>query len=518
MLLQSMRKGPKLTKSNVKSVEGQDHLGIRSVGIAMAEQLQSGITSITPRARYWAFFAWVLHDFIQHVPKEKTMDHFKTYLKRQEWFYILANIAEAEERGVSTHQLIGVSKGMESWRKGSELFDVEYRYIQNSLGGYGTYRNVMKVLGVTIVGDEEAGVQIDRLTDPTGRALAEAFEQTICETTYYQQYRLTDTPVPREVIVEYGKAAALDRLKDLQAHDRPLLINIFMPSEPKTVGQAYRRKSMAYYMHIIQHAKGERLTFTMLQDVMFDELFDGRLVVPNKIHPVAIGWEIYQARQLFTYSLETMWCYLLEKMSRKIVTTSELITSVLGELSDAGCPLDDQVNDLFQHIPLTVDGRKDAFLNMKANERNCVDHIWQPLLILLHVFERLHNRADFNEFHQELLKLGGREGISFFTWNQFVESYETKTIAAFISYILRYFILEQHQNVALNKILTTGNETYHFVENNGKLHFIHDDHPGFNAFRVNQGLLILADLGLIEGVSGVYHVTPMGQVKLNEEN
>lgn len=51
--------------------------------------------------------------------------------------------------------------------------------MKDSFGGYGTYRNVMKIEGVTTVGEEAQGVQIDRVTKPTGKQLAEAFEQSI---------------------------------------------------------------------------------------------------------------------------------------------------------------------------------------------------------------------------------------------------------------------------------------------------------------------------------------------------
>lgn len=60
--------GPRFTTSDLNTVLGEDHLGIKNVAIIMADTLQSGITSITPRARYWAFYLWVLHDFIQTQP------------------------------------------------------------------------------------------------------------------------------------------------------------------------------------------------------------------------------------------------------------------------------------------------------------------------------------------------------------------------------------------------------------------------------------------------------------------
>jgi hypothetical protein len=517
MSLLSIIKGPKYTTSSIRTSHGQDHLGIRSVGISMADQLQAGITSITPRARYWSFFAWVLHDFIQNTSGQKTNKNFKQYLKKQEWFFILANVADAEDRNTYTYDVIGITKGTEEWRKTKDLFEFVSNYVQDSFGGYGTYRNVMKILGITKIGDENRGIHIDRLK-PVGKLLAEAFEQSIQHTEYYQTYRLQDLPVPRDVILEYGKSAALDRLKESTAKDHSLLAELFLPEEPKTPIQIHRKHSMYFYMTIIQQSNGSKLTPSYLQDIMYDGLFEKKLYVPDKIQTVAKGWEIYQARQLFTYSLDTMWSYLLFKMSKRVYTMAELIHTVLIELENSGFNLSQDVKSLKENVSLNQDIRKTTFDNMKNKEMNAGDHVWKPLFISLLMYVRLRNRNDFESFHENLLKLGGKDSISFTTWMQIVESYQDKTVKEFLSYILRYYVLEQHQKVALNKMITTRNETYRFVENDGRLYFMHEDRPSFNVFRVNQGLTILVDLGFIEEIKDVYQVTPSGKVKLSESN
>jgi hypothetical protein len=82
--------GPKWNDAEVNTVGGDDHLGIKYVAILMADYLQPGITSITPRARYWSFYIWVLYDFIK-TQNAHPIKAFKSYLKRQEWYFILAN-------------------------------------------------------------------------------------------------------------------------------------------------------------------------------------------------------------------------------------------------------------------------------------------------------------------------------------------------------------------------------------------------------------------------------------------
>lgn len=512
------RRMPKFSTSVFRTTEGEDHLGIRSVGISMADHLQSGITSITPRARYWSFFAWVLHDFIQNFSGDKSIINFKDFLKKQEWFYILANIADAEANGVNTKGVIGSTQGQAIWKKPKDLFEPDASYIQNNFGGYSTYRNVMKIVGITMTGDENLGVHIDRLTKPLGENLANVFKKSIEDTIYFQEYRLTDDPIPRSVLKQYGTAASLNRLKEDNSRDYQILSNIFIPVEARTIRQEYRKNSLLYFMTIIDQSPSKKMNFEFFQNIMYDGLFLGELTIPRKLHSVAIGWEIYQARQYFTFSLDTIWSISLEKISKKIMSKSDLIIEILNEVEAEGCNITLRVKDLYSRLSITKEQRAELIKKMKNEKWNYNDHLYGPLKILIEVSKRLQNRKDFEDSHNEMLGLGGRDSISFNTWFEFLDFYKEKSVREFLEHILRYFILEQHQKVALNKMITTSNETYHFIENDGKLFYVCSDNPTFNTFRVFQGLSILEDLGFLVSSEGKYQVTPTGRVQLNAKN
>src|SRR6056297_1855933 len=131
-----MLQGPLINYHKSRKVVGEDHLGIRYVSINISDQLQHGITSITPRARYWSFYSWVLYDFINEKNK-RTNKNFEKYLKRQEWFFILANIANSEEQNMNISNLIGITKGTEIWEENEEMISLRRDYVKNSRGGYG---------------------------------------------------------------------------------------------------------------------------------------------------------------------------------------------------------------------------------------------------------------------------------------------------------------------------------------------------------------------------------------------
>ncbi len=235
--------GPYWTYYKARTVAGEDHLGIKYVAINIADILQNGISSITPRARYWSFFAWVLYDFIENE-KDRSRTAFLKFIKLREWHYILANLADAENEGPSTG-IIGSTKGERVWNNGQETIDYHDDYLRNPAGGYATYANVMKLLGLTKGSDQDLGVEIDRLTE-WGKKTAEAFRDTIAKTEYYKEYR-NQKSVPRRVLKAYGRVGGLNRLKVNTAKDFLYLKDSFLPDRPKNEIAGYRKQSLEYY-------------------------------------------------------------------------------------------------------------------------------------------------------------------------------------------------------------------------------------------------------------------------------
>lgn len=488
---------PRWTESSFRKFKAEDHLGIKNVAIVMAERLQSGITSITPRARYWSFFAWVLHDFIQHG-KDLSLTSFKHFLKRQEWFFILANVAEAKERGAAIHQVMGITVAEECWNQtGLDLLPFRPDYLQDSFGGYNVYRNVMKTLGITREGDFEKGIQVDRVTNGAGKQLAEAFQRSIESTEYYQSWRHQEGPVPRQVLLEYGRKASLSRLQE--GEDRAVLRQLFLPKEAKHEMKRLRFESLGYYQFLVQEAKGRSFTRKGWRRMMYDVCSprgEEKQQIPELYQTVAKGWEIYQGRQLFTYSLETIWSYLLRQLSMKTQSLGELLGKVETELHDYGFSMYITVNQLLEQLPLRREQREDMMEAMGSDEHP-PSGVWNPLLVMLDVYHRFCGRDDFEPIHMEFLKLGGKDHLSLHQWETDVTALLERPVSELLEWIIRFYILEQHQKVALAKILSTGNDTYHFAENEGKLHFIALDRPAYNVFRVDQAMTILEDLGYV---------------------
>ena len=480
-------------------IAGEDHLGILNVGIQISDRLQTGITSITPRARYWSFYTWVLYDFIENMP-HRSDEAYTDYLHRQDWFYILANIAEMNEREQHETNLVQVTKGQQAWQEKMDELPYNEAYYKGSVTGIQVYRNVLRSLHLTSESDFVKGVLIPRLT-PKGTKLAEAFRDTIAHTRYYKEYRLSDKPVPRSVLLEYGQAAGLGRLLEPGAQDRQTLMDIFMPPDPQDELEMLRKESLHFYKFVFDHnGYAQPGSGRAWRNHMYDRYSPwgkDNADLPQEHQKVAMGWAIYQARQLFTFSLQTIWSYVLEIMEKQLYTHEGLLEEILNQMMIEKLPVDEPINSLLQQMPLDPETREEFIGHMTSKNAKTVLKVHQPLLVMLDVYSRMKNLDQNDKLVSQLHDMGGAEHLSLSWWMEKVEASQDLSVADFLKSIITHYILDQHQKVALGKALTTQNITYHFGVDEGKLHCLRRASPVFNVFRVRQGISVMKDLGLI---------------------
>ena len=491
--------GPRLNDPEYSKIVGEDHLGIRYVAINMSDSLQPGITSITPRARYWSFFAWVLFDFINmdfSVDKrfEKTISNFKSYLKQQECFFIYANIAVNEAHNYNIDGLQGVTHLLDIWRNSGDLVPFSANYLKASFGGYSAYRNVMKITGVTFPEDNENNIQLDRMTS-IGRDLALAFEAEIRDTDYYLSYRINPQNVPKSVLLQYGLKAALSI--PAQANDLSILHRIFLPTDPQNPG-FIRMSSLHFYKYMFDTHPNSRKDDDFWREMFYDvnsPRGEKCEKIPNDYLTVAIGWEIFQARQYFTYSLEGIWSFMLSQLKKEPVSRASLIRKVLESCDFSFNSQTMAVADLIALMPISIDKRKKCLSAIRNNSDECIE---SALFLMFDVYSRFLDRPDFQPLHHEMLRMGGRRNISLQTWFDFLHCRENESIVDLLAYIIESYCINQHKRVALEKLMAApNNQTFHFDEDDGVLHYLLSDSPTFNVIRSQQGVSIARDIQII---------------------
>jgi len=73
------------TELTTNFVTGEDQLGLEGAAQGYQHWLIPGITTITDRARYYSFYAWILHRFINLPNSSRLIKDFRgPFFKRHE--------------------------------------------------------------------------------------------------------------------------------------------------------------------------------------------------------------------------------------------------------------------------------------------------------------------------------------------------------------------------------------------------------------------------------------------------
>ncbi len=201
---------PLWTERIFQTNTGEDFLGLHSVQNNIVGYLLPGIITITPRARYYSFYSWLIYEYGHRHPTGWSLNRF---IKRREQAFVFANLIYHWSLGRSDRVggLLGsdvLSKHTENYKDNDSIpYYIREKgqdYLKAAAGGYSTYAGVMNALRITNRPDEDE----NRLElKPIGVQLAEAFAESIGDTRYFtnrSEYDEADQ-IPKSVLLEYGE-------------------------------------------------------------------------------------------------------------------------------------------------------------------------------------------------------------------------------------------------------------------------------------------------------------------------
>ena len=294
--------------------QGQDHLSLDSVSYNINDQVTPGFTTLTNRARYYALYCWILHDYFSGGHEREA---FAPFFRRREYAYALACASHYHEPDMPGGLgIVGSRTASRRWKSREDPLDLSVSHIKTRYGGFGDYRNAMQRVGLLKLSDDQASLTESASDAPSGRALAEAFQRAIEDTVYFKEYRDAQE-VPRSVIEEYGEAACLCLMRD--APDGEVLRRAMLQSDPQLSDRALRgvhlsrTKSLTLIFDAIHQCEGERIDDMAWRKVLYYRSFSkGRpYEPPESLDETALVWRMYQQRELHVFTLTSMWSDLL---------------------------------------------------------------------------------------------------------------------------------------------------------------------------------------------------------------
>ena len=268
--------GVQLLRWNKKlpSESTQDPLGLNlRLSNRLATQLLYCITSITPRARYYAFFPWAFEDYAQNEQGKRADRGRVGGVLARERALVLGAVLHHKGEACSGASLGGSSEAITLYERGARpSYNLDaFKHLKNREGQFGAaYKASLINLGL-FAGDSE-GVNEDAAEDsqeldeetqsievtqlsPRGKWLADAYRRSVGAAHYVKDHWTLKASVPTGVLKEFGARGGLCEIARKSALDRDVIRDILFSCDRNEKQSAHYRRRMT--LLLLLHAVGE---------------------------------------------------------------------------------------------------------------------------------------------------------------------------------------------------------------------------------------------------------------------
>jgi hypothetical protein len=502
-----------------------------------------GIITITPRARYYAFYSWLL---VEHSKSQLNGMGLAEFVRRREQIFVLANLAwiAASEQNQWEGGLLGSVKLGKHWHdhREAELIPLSVdRYLQARYGGYGQYVGVMRTL--RLIREEEAGI-LEVL--PKGQELAHSYAEAIKGARYYAQRATFDAAesIPRDVLEEYGEhchlgglSSGTDQLPTLEALFA-LDVRKALPTPGVGISSIGNMKgSLGVILDMVNQTLCPLTDDVFRRMVAFGLCADSDAYRPSEpLQPFVAHWRMFQLREYFVYALYALWAYFLYWLRLEGPQTFEAfhahldgnidlsvpaeavrvslpsrplndwtLTSWLGTLLDAAAVPQGSWESRCQALAQkSVFALNEHALYLQLHDLHPKDGAmyvgtaWLLLSILYLRFQGLEDSDLWNAWHWARFGGARRRSLHLFVGDMNSHLSIDVSVLDALASLYRDYIVAQHIITALEKWRQRGANTFHFEYERGIFEWRRDGYTGLSASRFRQAYTMLADLGLLE--------------------
>lgn len=517
----------------------RDALRLETAAEAMLEDLLPGINNGTQRARYYSFWAWVLHEFIRDVDAVHNQRGFYEWLRPREDMLIFAHLLHGHDKGAA-----GTTQGAKFWRDGEpEEYPLDWISLTSVSGGAYQlyYTGALEEMNIIA---REPDKPHDVLQSPVGMNLAEAYGRSVQHTEYVGSH-WNATRATRDLIEDFAEAGCLCRLSHFP-EEREALVNAFFRFEVNDWNAVKRLASLCFFLDVIEQAQGAPLDVASVRSVIYfwsygtDHAYvpEGNLLSPAK------RWRVFQLRQYFVFAIESFWTLFLAKIHGQYSTPddylewlfSELDLDAVGERFGVSVPASRPDTLTFGELQEAVVGTKtDAgfepgitALESDLNEQRLYQrlakqspnqdaNLWagSALLMLGLMYRRCQDwRGDTGWDYAT--DLHGSDHLSIEGYLRQVERAidEGWTVAEWMSWFHQRHLWLRHRWVVLQKMASRRVDPSLFTWDENKFYGVDGDWPKMNGPRFQSALQIMQDLQLIRANypgHQTYNLLPEGQ-------
>ena len=483
----------------------RDCLGIESVAASISGILCPIVNTVTPRAFYWPFMAWIYYDFYTNsgITEHKVTVFDEEFLKRQDYFFVLSTIIDKPKDHSDQINLVGKEITSDDYKNNPDgPYPFNLNYFKTTYGGMQYYNAGCLTMHFTTNEDEKTGktFSLPRLTQ-YGEEMARAFEAVIKDTAYYTDYRLSNDPVPKKVLEEYGNVINMG-LRGFDECKRILRKHLFEMETDENMGL----RECADYLRFIHRDLGKTsLERPEARNILFNYYSSRGMKrpYPSDLQSVIAGWEIVVGRHYFTCGIEMIWKHMLLSLTSPM-TFDQWAETVIEE-SSVKEVLNDTLNQIIEQSVFSHDEYEAMIANARQKNGNKENMVLNGLKIALSLYNRFKNREDLGDSKYFLNKGEGDAqeigSLSFNRWIEIVEQYKEKTVGEFLIYVMKNCIVEQHKRTCFEKIMRPSNPINGYYFECVDDMYIKNEHEfqiDFQGIRLVQLMQVMTDLDMFE--------------------
>jgi len=541
---------PQWIKKMFPGKVGRDHLGLGSVSSdQILPSLSPGINVLTIHPRYFSFYVFLLDEFWRRDRIRNRKSWSKFYRPREFIYSLGCHLCDQPEHG-SIGNVVGSAKTAGLARRQLETYDTTYHYIDSDLGGYGLYyRSVMAELGVVYPGGRGLPYPVDVPTD-TGKQLADAFRTGIGDTEYFTQYFANDeAQVPLDVVKMYARKACLCQVKT-GTDDLDLLRGIFLRGGAPDQASS-RRATFAFLLDLANQTAGHAIDQDLYRQLIYFGSGEGNLTyAPSPpVAERARRWRLYQAREYYSYALNALFGYFsswglqqggevsplpLQAFWEHLYQSALSFSAMADSLTISGAAPDGDRSfaEVCDWVENAADLRSDIEAPYRFDSALHEHHLYRlirqhrnrsdiavpaALTMLALVWLRFSARELQLRPEWEVARMGsdGRLSMASFINQLRRRASSDYTLAEFARWIVRDYVIDQHQIVALRKM---PDNTFRFSWDRDRLRFFRlENSLEFMDSRFDALAATLQDLGFCGDFSlGTQALTPAGEAFVAE--
>jgi hypothetical protein len=340
------------TKS-VPASEVQDPLGLGLRGSTrLASRLLFCITSVTRRARYFAFIPWCVYHFQKHEQSQAYAFGLRQAIKVRETALTLACIIHHDGRPCDGGGLVGSNKATHWDRSKPEANFKQLDFAK--VPALDVYFNSLVNLGCFVADEERPDT--DELSEeseftfddiqlsPMGLKLAEGYESLVGRLDSVKSIAASHRKCSTNSLREWGKRGGLCELTDSAAPDQRLLIEMFFAKGSNDDrSHLVRNQSLVCILELCRQLSDDDWCLdasSFSQAVYYGLVVNGdgdRINIdwPSSLMDIATRWRMFYFHYYMSVALEAMFVWLVNAAVEKGIqgTTTEELASRLNDAS-----------------------------------------------------------------------------------------------------------------------------------------------------------------------------------------